>query len=161
MKYEKFNEDFEKEVYVSMAAEFKRNVLAKYSFKIVADNKKKEVFDFIVSKAVKGMMKENEINPNNIIIHENIGSKSVAAFVEKFKEGEMLEYRFRHDKDFYTIFIEVKEKSNGVLKIQFNRTVRRSTTVVGVNGRMGTSRFRREHKKGAFALEQLLRNKYM
>ena len=155
MNYNKFNEEFEKKVYVSSTAEYNRNFTAKYKFKVFAD--KDQVFEFIQNKFLRNVMKK-DINDLNIIFPEqNIGTDKKPVFVvvnDISDKKSIFAYRYKQGDDFYTIEIRVdKARHHSIVRIF--RTVKWFKTIIGVNGQLGKRDFKKKHKAEALVIEKM------
>lgn len=155
MTYQEYKEDYDKKYYTSMTAEYKRNSMAKYSFKLPTD-RLKEVYEYVFHLFLKEN-KVDDIATSEMFIGMNIGTDKQPVFIEKLVNGEIFAFSFKRGKDFYDVEVSMK-LSHGLVKCTVSRSVKRRETITGMNGTLAGMKFRSQHKKQGYALEKGIRN---
>lgn len=155
MLYNDFNKEYEKKVYVSSAAEYKRIFTANYKYKVF--EKREEVFNYLLKKFLKNVMNKDIKKLPELYINQNIGTKKKPVFIVKIENTEkrnIFAYRYKQGTDFYTIEIRVDQsRHNSVVRLF--RTVKWHKTIIGVNGQMGRRDFNKKHKAESQVIENM------
>ena len=158
--FKKFEEEFNKEVYRSVSAEYRRNVGKRTTKTVFAPVDK--VFREIMKIIVKNSNKEGAVK---FYVGEKIIAKGNTVYITKFEVNKKIEYRFKtkHSKggnEFHTFLFIFKSTRNGFTRMMYSHGVRIPTTVTGFNGRLGTIKFKMATGKEANSTFDALNKKF-
>ena len=158
--YEKFMEAYDKKIYTSMTAEYKRILSAVYKFKLIGYDINK-IFLFLMNKFIK----ENDASVKKdikfMVVGESFGGKN-KFFAHKYideKDKKEFAYIYKNKEDFYIIEVRLKQINKDLIGIKIIRTVKLNKTRVGLNGQLGFIKYKKDHKKAYSALEEHMKKK--
>ncbi|NQZ66322.1 MAG: hypothetical protein HRT99_03860 [Mycoplasmatales bacterium] len=154
--YEKFKEEYDKKVYVSFTAEYKR-IIGKSISKVIPTDPE-TLFKKILSIIIKGSDQEGK---ESFLIGDLIKFEKLNIFIEKFDKDTEIEYRFKkpHIKKGYEFQIynfKFKKLKDNSTKLTYSHSVKLPTTITGFNGKLGTIKFKNDVKKESLKMFEKL-----
>ena len=155
LKYEKFIEKMNTPNYVSQTAEYKRNIHKTVKEEIF--NSTDKVFALILKSILKDTDKENYsyfLKGGSFLT-----KKGVLAYVDSFILNKEFKYITLIDKTYYSFSFKLKKTKFDFTKITFTQSLKRPTTIVGFNGRLGSIKYKWQAKKNGLHMIQFLKNK--
>ena len=159
MNYKQFQEDFDKKYFTSLATEYKRNFTAKEKFKVFANQK--DVYEFLSNKLLTNIAEKKKF-VGTTFVGDNLGNKRKPIFVIENQSSDkesLFAYRYKLDKDFYTITVRYIQKKNFTL-VKIDRHVKWFKSILGLNGQLGKWNFKKKHKEEVEVLKQYLENSF-
>lgn len=147
--YEKYKKEFDKEVYVSASAEFKRVIGKKVTETIFADVD--SVFEYFLSKIVNGTDKKTV---RNFFMGEKVKAPSVTFYFDKFEKNKVIQYSFKKQNikggnEFQIFKFTFTPTNKKFTKVSYSHSIKLPTTITGFNGKLGGIKFRSDIKKEA------------
>lgn len=144
---EELMEDFNGKVYTSATADHKRDIKKEVDTEVFAP------IDKVYDKVIELTTHESF---DNLFEGMPIKFNKVNAFIYKLERNRVISFIFKHDKDFFVYSYEFKQRKNGHTRFTYIEVSRLTRTIVGLNGTLGSMKYKKEVKNKGMAVGKYL-----
>ncbi|CAM9149760.1 hypothetical protein MYMA111404_04090 [Mycoplasma marinum] len=139
--FDKLIDEYNKEIYTSVTAEYARKSGCSVSKNILA--KDENVFDVIM----KDILKKDEYTKGvKLFPGYRLQKPKSKTFITEWRENELVEFISKSQDQFHIYRYEIKSKNDSI-KIKITHEIKLMRTIAGLNGKLGKIMFKRNAKK--------------
>lgn len=152
---EEIKKAMEEKMYVSVTAENKRGIEVEVKQDVFAPIDK--TFDTIIALTTKSKFED-------LFVGKEINSGGQKSFINELYKDEKsyeISFVFHKDETFYIHKYVLRKLKNGHTRVAYSEYNKLNHTIVGLNGQLGTMKFRKQVKERARNILKFLSNEVL